>query len=83
MAPADAPAQLRLFTPGAGGGLSETLLAVPPAPVYPFHRELADHLLSAEPMTVTAHDSRRGVAIMEAATASAAAGGVPVRPAVP
>ena len=83
LAPADAPAQLRLFTPGAGGGLSETLLAVPPAPVYPFHRELADHLLSAEPMTVTAHDSRRGVAIMEAATASAAAGGVPVRPAVP
>src|SRR5659263_612888 len=47
LAPADAPAQLRLFTPGAGGGLSETLLAVPPAPVYPFHRELADHLLSA------------------------------------
>jgi predicted dehydrogenase len=77
---ADAPAALRLLTPDGAGGTSETHLSVPPAPAQPFHRELADQLLSGEPMSVTPAGSRRGIAVMQAATLSAADGGRPVTP---
>ena len=75
-AASDSPAALTLF--GADG--SETALAVPPPPAQPFHRELADQLLSGEPMSVTPTGSRRNIAVMEAATGSAADGGRPVIP---
>jgi scyllo-inositol 2-dehydrogenase (NADP+) len=67
LAPADAPASLRLVS--ADG--SETLLALPPRPAHPFHRELADQLLSGAPMSVTPQGSRRNVAVMQAAMMSA------------
>lgn len=72
----EADAALTLFS--ADG--SQTRLAVPPAPPQPFHRELAGHLLAGEPMSVTPEGSRRNVAVMQAATMSAADHGRPVPP---
>jgi predicted dehydrogenase len=70
-APADAPADLELID--AEG--SVTRLAPTPSPAYAFHRDLADRVLDGLPMEVTAEQSRRVVAVMEAAEASAASGG--------
>ena len=77
LAPADSPAAMSLFAPDG----SVTALAVPPAPPFAFHRELADHLLRGLPMSVEASQSRRVVAVMEAAEESARSGSVPVVPA--
>jgi predicted dehydrogenase len=76
LAPADSPAQLTLHS--ADGSVTD--LAIPAAPAYPFHRELADFVLTGVPMSVTPHGSRRNIAVMEAATASARQGGRPVSP---
>ena len=78
LAHSDSPADLRVFTPNGAGRAHETRLAVPPAPAEPFHRQLADRLLSGEPMDVTPEGSRRNIAVMQAATESAAQGGRPV-----
>jgi predicted dehydrogenase len=78
LAHSDAPADLRVFTPNGDGRTHETRLAVPPSPAQPFHRQLADHVLSGEPMDVTPEGSKRNIAVMQAATASAAQGGRPV-----
>jgi predicted dehydrogenase len=75
LAPADSPAAMSLYAPDG----SVTALAVPPTPSFAFHRELADHLLRGLPMSVDAAQSRRVVAVMEAAERSAAAGSTPVR----
>jgi hypothetical protein len=80
LAPADSPAALRVLVPDGAGGTSTTSLSLPPAPLDPFHRELADALLSGAPMSVTPEGSRRGVAVMQAAAASARDGGRPVVP---
>ncbi|GAC1440520.1 MAG: hypothetical protein NVSMB55_05500 [Mycobacteriales bacterium] len=80
LAHSDSPAALRVFTPDGAGGTSETALSIPPAPAQPFHRQLADQLLSGEPMEVTPKGSRRNIAVMQAATESARAGGRPVPP---
>ncbi|MDT7536867.1 MAG: scyllo-inositol 2-dehydrogenase [Actinomycetota bacterium] len=80
LAHSDSPAVLRLFTPDGSGGTSETSLSVPPAPAEPFHRQLADQLLSGDPMEVTPAGSRRNIAVMQAATESARDGGRPVVP---
>jgi hypothetical protein len=74
----DAPADLRVFEPDGAGGTSETRLSIPPAPPQPFHRELADQVLSGWPMSVTPEGSRKNIAVMQAATASAADSGRPV-----
>lgn len=76
LSPADAPPVLDLHRPDG----SVTRLATPPAGPHPFHRELADHLLLGLPMSVTAAQSRRVLAVMEAAATSAAGGGRPVTP---
>ena len=78
LAHSDSPADLRVFTPDGAGGTSETRLSIPPAPAQPFHRELADQVLSGWPMSVTPEGSRKNIALMQAATASAADGGRPV-----
>lgn len=75
---AEAPADLTLvaYQPGAGGGaLAETRLALAPEQPYAFHRNLADHLLLGDPLAVTPESAAGVVAVLEAATASAAAGG--------
>jgi scyllo-inositol 2-dehydrogenase (NADP+) len=74
LAPADSPPLLDLF--GADG--SVTRLATPAAEPYSFHRELADRLRLGLPMTVTAQQSRRVLAVMEAATRSADESGRPI-----
>ncbi|MDT7547237.1 MAG: scyllo-inositol 2-dehydrogenase [Actinomycetota bacterium] len=78
LAASDAPASLRVFTPDGAGGTSETQLSIPAAPAQPFHRQLADALLSGEPMEITPEGSRRNIAVMQAATDSALIGGRPV-----
>jgi predicted dehydrogenase len=78
LAPAESPALLTVCTPDGYGGIHEQRLAVAPAPAQPFHRELADRLLSGAPMSVTPEGSRRNIAVMEAASASARDGGRPV-----
>jgi scyllo-inositol 2-dehydrogenase (NADP+) len=78
LAAAESPALLTVCTPDGAGGVHEQRLAVAPAPRQPFHRELADRVLSGEPMSVTPEGSRRNIAVMEAATASARDGGRPV-----
>ena len=70
----DAPAALTLHSPDG----ARTSLPLPAAPAQPFHRELADALLSGWPMSVTPEGSRRNIAVMQAATQSAADGGRPV-----
>jgi predicted dehydrogenase len=79
-APADSPAALRVLVPDGAGGTSQTALSLPPPPLDPFHRELADALLSGAPMSVTPQGSRRGVAVMQAAAQSARDDGRPVVP---
>jgi predicted dehydrogenase len=76
--PTDHPARLTVCTSDGYGGTHEQRLAVAAAPEHAFHRELADLLLSGEPMSLTPEGSRRNVAVMEAATASARNGGRPV-----
>ncbi len=78
LAASDSPAELRVFTPDGAGGTSETAVSIPPAPAEPFHRQLADALLSGEPMDVTPAGSKRNIAVMQAATLSARHGGRPV-----
>ena len=78
LAVSDSPADLRVFTPNGDGRTHETRLSVPLAPPQPFHRQLADNLLSGEPMDVTPEGSKRNIAVMQAATLSAAQGGRPV-----
>ncbi len=76
LAPADSPPRLELHS----GDGSVTHVAVPPPPPYAFHRELADRLLLGLPMSVTGEQSRRVLAVMEAAAESARGGGRPVVP---
>jgi len=73
---AESPAALTLHQRDG----SVTSVAIAPAPPQPFHRELADQLLSGAPMSVTPEGSRRNIAVMEAATLSARDAGRPVRP---
>jgi len=76
LAPADAPPRLTLHHPDG----SVTELATPPGPAHAFHTELADHLRTGLPMTITGAQSRRVVAVLEAARESARSGGRPVMP---
>lgn len=76
LAPAESPAELRLHA--ADGSVTE--LALPPTPDAPFHRELADLMLTGAPMSVTPQQSRRTVAVLAAATESIRLGGRPVAP---
>ena len=76
LAPADSPPLLDLH---ASDG-SVTRLATPLPEPYGFHREVADHIRLGLPMEVTGAQSRRVLAVMEAARASAATSGRPVSP---
>ncbi len=76
---AEAPAELMLLRYEGPAGLSQTRLPLAPAPVHPFHRNLADHLHLGEPLAVDAASVRRVIGVMEAAERSCAAGGATVR----
>ncbi len=71
----DAPPDVLLID--ASG--AETQLVPPQIPQFGFHRELVDELLYDWPMSVTVEQSRRVVAVMDAARASAHSRGEPVR----
>jgi predicted dehydrogenase len=78
---AEAPADLTLvaYQGGAGGGeLAETRLALAPEQPFAFHRNLVDHLVLGDPLAVTPKSATAVIAVLEAATASAAAGGAQV-----
>jgi scyllo-inositol 2-dehydrogenase (NADP+) len=76
LAPADSPPLLEMSL--ADG--SVTQLATPASTPHAFHRELADRLRIGLPMTVTSAQSRRVLAVMEAARMSAQDSGRPVLP---
>lgn len=77
LAPADSPPDLWLH----GGDGRVAALPGRPAPLGEFHRQFVDLIREGLPMTVTAAQSRRVVAMLEAAERSAAANGAPVTPA--
>ncbi len=74
--PAELPARVTVSRASAGGVDVETL-ALGPRDETGFYRNLADHIAWAEPLAVLPEESRRTVAVMEAATESAARGGAP------
>ncbi len=76
LAPADSPPVLDLH---ASDGSVTSVALVTQRP-YAFHGELADRLRFGLPMTVTGEQSRRVLAVMEAARYSADDGGRPVAP---
>jgi scyllo-inositol 2-dehydrogenase (NADP+) len=76
LAPADSPPLLDLHD--AAG--SVTRLATPGTRPYRFHAELAEQIQLGTAPTVSGAQSRRVLAVMEAASRSAAQGGAPVVP---
>jgi hypothetical protein len=58
-------------------GMVEQQLAIPRPRRFPFHLNLADHLLTGEPLAVNPQSVARVIAVLEAATKSAERGGVP------
>ena len=75
---AEAPSDLTMARYRSGGGLEETALPLEPEVPFAFHRNLADHLHLGEPLAVAPQSVREVVAVLEAATRSAAEGGQPV-----
>jgi hypothetical protein len=58
------------------GQIVEQKLAIPARQDFLFHRNLADHLLTGEPLLAPLEQSVRVVAILEAAARSAAHSGI-------
>jgi predicted dehydrogenase len=71
------PPDLTLYRRHTSGQIVAQKLAVPERQHFGFHRNIADHLLSGEPITAPLADSVQVVAILEAAARSAATGGTP------
>jgi len=68
---------LRLRRRQQSAGMVEQQLAIPRLRRFPFHLNLADHLLTGEPLAVSPQSAARVIAVLEAATKSAERGGVP------
>jgi len=68
---------LRLRRRHHSGSMVEQQLAIPRPLRFPFHLNLADHLLTGEPLAVSPQSAARVIAVLEAATRSAERGGVP------
>ncbi len=75
LAPSEALPTLTVFTREPGGAIHEQHLVLPEQPLYPFHRNLANHLHNGEPLVVSPQESRRNIAVMETAKRSAERGG--------
>ncbi len=71
LSPSEALPVVTAYLRQEGGPIDEQKLALPPAPVFPFHRNLANHLLNGEPLAVTSQQARRNIVVMEAARRSA------------
>ena len=75
LAPSEALPDLYVYTREMRGAIHEQHLMLPEAPLYAFHRNLANHLHCDEPLAVPPEQSRRNIAVMEAAKRSAECGG--------
>lgn len=73
--PADAPARLVVHRPDGRGSAHMETLSLRPRDRLAFYRNLADHLLTEEPLAVGQRDMRRVIGVLDAATQSIAAGG--------
>ncbi|MBW1696166.1 MAG: Gfo/Idh/MocA family oxidoreductase [Deltaproteobacteria bacterium] len=69
------PPDIVLYSRTSSGQITKQNLCLPDRLDYPFHANLADHLLLAEPIEAPLADSLKVVAILEAASRSAAKGG--------
>jgi predicted dehydrogenase len=69
------PPDLTLHRRHPTGRIVSQKIAVPTREPYPFHRNLADHLLTGEPVAAPLEDSVKVVAILEAAARSMSRGG--------
>ena len=75
LALSEAVPELYVHTRDISGAIHEQHLMLPAAPAYAFHRNLANHLHSGEDLAVPPTESRRNIAVMEAAKRSAERGG--------
>jgi predicted dehydrogenase len=75
LALSEALPELYLHTRDTSGAIHEQHLTLPDPPLYAFHRNLANHLHSGEALAVPPEQSRRTIAVMEAAKRSAERGG--------
>ena len=69
------PPDLTVYRRHHSGKITTLKPAVPDRPMFGFHRNLADHLLTGEPLSAPLEDSMRVVAVLEAAAHSMAKGG--------
>jgi len=69
------PPDLTLYRRHHTGQVLSQKMAMPLRAHYPFHRNLADHLLTGEPLAAPLADSVKVVAILEAAARSMSKGG--------
>ncbi len=75
LALSEALPELYVHTRDLSGAIHEQHLMLPAAPAYAFHRNLANYLHSGEALAVPPEESRRNIAVMEAAKRSAERGG--------
>jgi predicted dehydrogenase/type 1 glutamine amidotransferase len=75
LAPSEALPELYVYTRELGGAIHEQHLMLPEVPLYAFHRNLANYLHCDESLAVPPEESRRNIAVMEAAKRSAEHGG--------
>jgi predicted dehydrogenase len=75
LAPSEALPDLCLYTYDGDGIIQKHPLTLPVATSNAFHRNLANHLHLGEPLAVPPEQSRRNIAVMEAAKLSAQQGG--------
>jgi predicted dehydrogenase/type 1 glutamine amidotransferase len=75
LAPSEALPELYVYTREMGGAIHEQHLMLPEVPLYAFHRNLANYLHCDESLAVPPEESRRNIAVMEAAKRSAEHGG--------
>jgi hypothetical protein len=69
------PPDLMLYRRHHTGQILSQKMAMPGRAQYPFHRNLADHLLTGEPLAAPLADSVKVVAMLEAAARSMSKGG--------
>jgi hypothetical protein len=73
--PTEMPPELTLHRRNRSGRMDIQKLMMPRRQDYLFHRNLADHLLTGEPIEATPEQSVKVVSILEAAARSAVKGG--------
>ena len=71
LAPAEALPRVTVHRRDRSGALHQETLTLAAGASYPFHRNLADHLLDGDPLAVEPAEARRTVAVLAAAQYSA------------